>query len=70
MSYDTGRVMRVTDRPSAVMVQGEGSCLWDHDGKKYLDFVQGWAVNCLGHSPRVIQDALNDRGLLINAPRA
>ena len=20
-------------------------------GKRYLDFVQGWAVNCLGHSP-------------------
>jgi acetylornithine/N-succinyldiaminopimelate aminotransferase len=58
MSYDTRRVMRVTDRPSAVMVRGEGSWLWDHEGKKYLDFVQGWAVNCLGHSPRVIQDAL------------
>ena len=27
-------------------------------GKRYLDFVQGWAVNCLGHSPAVIADAL------------
>jgi acetylornithine/N-succinyldiaminopimelate aminotransferase len=71
MSYDTGRVMRVTDRPSAVMVQGEGSWLWDHDGKKYLDFVQGWAVNCLGHSPRVIRDALNGQAQrLINCSPA
>ena len=32
--------------------------LWDDSGKRYLDFVQGWAVNCLGHSPPVIADAL------------
>jgi len=51
MSYDTARVMKVTDRPSVVMVEGQGSWLWDDEGKKYLDFVQGWAVNCLGHSP-------------------
>ncbi|OGK78597.1 MAG: acetylornithine transaminase [Candidatus Rokubacteria bacterium GWA2_70_23] len=50
--------MKVVDRPPVVMVEGRGSWLWDRDGKKYLDFVQGWAVNCLGHSPRVILDAL------------
>ncbi len=40
------------------MVSGEGSWVIDHEGKRYLDFIQGWAVNCLGHSPRVILDAL------------
>ena len=30
----------------------------DHTGKHYLDYLQGWAVNCLGHSPQCIQDAL------------
>lgn len=51
-------LMDITSRPPLVFVRGEGSWLWDHDGKRYLDFVQGWAVNCLGHSPSVITDAL------------
>ncbi len=40
-----------------VMVEGQGSFLWDESGKKYLDFVQGWAVNCLGHAPPVVAEA-------------
>jgi acetylornithine/N-succinyldiaminopimelate aminotransferase len=53
------------------MVKGAGSWLWDHDGKRYLDFVQGWAVNCLGHSPRVVLDALSAQGeRLINCSPA
>ena len=51
-------VMPVTRRPPVVMVEGEGSWLRDGDGRAYLDFVQGWAVNCLGHSPAVIREAL------------
>jgi acetylornithine/N-succinyldiaminopimelate aminotransferase len=33
--------------------------LTDHRAKRYLDFVQGWAVNCLGHAPDCIHDALS-----------
>jgi len=51
-------LMEITSRPPLVFVRGEGSWLWDHEGKRYLDFVQGWAVNCLGHSPPVITNAL------------
>jgi acetylornithine/N-succinyldiaminopimelate aminotransferase len=51
-------LMNITARPEAVFVRGEGSFLWDDTGKRYLDFVQGWAVNCLGHSPPIIADAL------------
>jgi acetylornithine/succinyldiaminopimelate/putrescine aminotransferase len=40
-------LMEITSRPPLVFVRGDGSWLWDHDGKRYLDFVQGWAVNCL-----------------------
>ena len=40
-----------------VMVEGQGSFLWDESGRKYLDFVQGWAVNCLGHAPPVVAEA-------------
>lgn len=50
------------------MARGEGSWLWDDAGTQYLDFVQGWAVNCLGHSPAVVQRALAEQArMLINA---
>jgi acetylornithine/N-succinyldiaminopimelate aminotransferase len=64
-------LMKITDRPAAVMVKGAGSWLWDLDGRRYLDFVQGWAVNCLGHAPRVVLDALVAQGeRLINCSPA
>jgi acetylornithine/N-succinyldiaminopimelate aminotransferase len=58
MSTDVSALMRITDRPQVVMVEGHGSWLRDEDGKTYLDFVQGWAVNCLGHSPAVIAETI------------
>jgi len=51
-------LMEITARPQVVFVRGEGSFLWDDGGKRYLDFVQGWAVNCLGHSPPILAEAL------------
>ena len=48
MSTDLTAVMKVADRPPVVMVEGHGSWLQDEDGKTYLDFVQGWAVNSVG----------------------
>ena len=51
-------LMEITARPQVVFVRGEGSFLHDDSGRRYLDFVQGWAVNCLGHSPQVVADAL------------
>jgi acetylornithine/N-succinyldiaminopimelate aminotransferase len=71
MNAQLDRVMKVAERPSPVMVRGAGSWLWDRDGKRYLDFVQGWAVNSLGHSPRVVLDALVTQGeQLINCSPA
>ena len=51
-------VMDITPRPPLVFVAGRGSWLTDSEGRRYLDFIQGWAVNTLGHSPRPIIDAL------------
>jgi len=51
-------VMDVARRPPIVFVGGDGSWLTDSEGRRYLDFIQGWAVNCLGHSPRPILNAL------------
>jgi acetylornithine/N-succinyldiaminopimelate aminotransferase len=51
-------LMEITARPNNVFVRGEGSWLWDDGGKRYLDFIQGWAVNCLGHSPPAVAEAI------------
>jgi acetylornithine/N-succinyldiaminopimelate aminotransferase len=55
---NTDAVMSITRRPDIVFVRGEGSYLYDEPGYRYLDFVQGWAVNSLGHSPQIVRDAL------------
>ena len=46
-------------RQPIVLVRGEGVWVWDEDGKKYLDFVGGWAVNALGHCHPALVEALN-----------
>ncbi|CAM4009570.1 acetylornithine/succinylornithine family transaminase [Paenibacillus alkaliterrae] len=52
-------VLFTARRPDIVMERGEGMFLWDTEGKRYLDFVGGWAVTSLGHSPAVLQEALS-----------
>jgi len=61
-------LMEVTARPPTVFVRGEGSFLWDDSGRRYLDFIQGWAVNCLGHSPPVVAEALAAQAKLLLTP--
>src|SRR5213075_1405010 len=61
-------LMDITERPPTVFVRGEGSFLWDDNGKRYLDFVQGWAVNCLGHSPPQVAEALAAQAKLLLTP--
>ena len=52
-------LMFITNRPDITFVRGEGSWLFDTTGRRYLDFIQGWAVNSLGHCPAIIRNALN-----------
>lgn len=54
-------LMWVTKRPSIEFISGNGSWLYDKNGYPYLDFVQGWAVNCLGHCPEPIVRALRQQ---------
>ena len=56
--YPTEALLYITNRPPLVFTEGQGMWLTDHNGKRYLDWLQGWAVNCLGHSPQCLQDAL------------
>ncbi len=65
------QLMPVAVRPPHVMVRGSGSYLWDHQGARYLDFIQGWAVNSLGHAPPEVARALHEQAqLLITASPA
>ncbi|MHB1955061.1 MAG: acetylornithine transaminase [Sulfobacillus sp.] len=67
----TSPLMWTADRPPNVFVQGQGSWLTDKEGKRYLDFVQGWAVNCLGHShPAMVKAISVQAGKLINSSPA
>ena len=70
-AIDTHSVMFITKRPEVTMVEGKGSWITDNNGKRYLDFLQGWAVNCLGHSNPGIVAALNTQAKkLINSSPA
>lgn len=59
--YPVDALMRVTNRPQHVFVRGNGHWLWDSTGRRYLDFVQGWAVNALGHAAPEIAAALAEQ---------
>lgn len=56
--YPVDALMHVTNRPEAVFVRGQGSWLWDSSGRRYLDCVQGWAVNTLGHAAPEVAETL------------
>lgn len=45
-----------------IPVKGEGSRLWDQDGREYIDFAGGIAVNALGHAHPVAVNALTEQG--------
>jgi len=43
-------LLPVYARPDFVLSHGKGSWVWDVDGRKFLDFGAGIAVNALGHA--------------------
>ncbi|OUS78235.1 acetylornithine transaminase [Paenibacillus sp. MY03] len=49
------------NRPEIVMASGQGMYIQDTEGRSYIDFVGGWAVNALGHSPAVLREALTEQ---------
>lgn len=57
---DAGRdLVRSFGERMALFVRGEGSYLWDADGKRYLDFLAGIAVDSLGHAHPVFVEAIS-----------
>ena len=50
-------------------VRGEGSHVWDAEGKRYLDFFPGWGCNLIGHCPpRVVKAVSEQVAKLIHVP--
>jgi acetylornithine/N-succinyldiaminopimelate aminotransferase len=50
--------MKSIPRPLAVLARGDGARVWDIEGREYLDFLAGIAVNALGHAHPVFVDAV------------
>lgn len=53
------------------LVHGEGSYVWDAEGKKYLDLFPGWGCNILGHCPPPVVSAIQEQAAhLIHIPNS
>lgn len=52
-------IMKTYGRLPLALVKGQGTRVWDADGKEYLDFVGGIAVNALGHCPPAVVEAVS-----------
>ena len=51
------------------LVRGEGSSVWDAEGKRYLDLFPGWGCNILGYSPPKVVEAIQQQAAqLIHVP--
>ncbi|MGW2724483.1 acetylornithine transaminase [Streptomyces sp. NPDC001492] len=54
-----GALMNNYGTPLLPLVRGEGAKVWDADGKQYVDFVGGIAVNALGHAHPAVVEAVS-----------
>ena len=57
--------MQTFERVPLTIVRGQGARVWDEDGREYLDFVGGWAVNSLGHCHPVVAEAVTEQAHLL-----
>ena len=67
IELDRKYYMPVFSRYPLVLSHGEGPYVWDTDGKKYLDFLAGIAVNVLGHNhPKLVRAIREQAGKIIH----
>ncbi|MFZ5981107.1 MAG: aminotransferase class III-fold pyridoxal phosphate-dependent enzyme, partial [Candidatus Zixiibacteriota bacterium] len=60
-------IIKTYSRLPLALVKGDGARVWDVEGKEYLDFLAGLAVNSLGHChPRVVAAIREQAGILIH----
>jgi predicted acetylornithine/succinylornithine family transaminase len=58
MTTTPDRLMTTYPPTTVTFVRGEGSRLWDDNGRQYLDFLSGLAVTSLGHAHPVVAEAV------------
>lgn len=67
LELSSKHIAQTYTRFPVVIVKGSGTRVWDSDGKEFLDFVMGLAVNNLGHChPRVVEAIRRQAGELIH----
>ncbi|WP_433714924.1 acetylornithine transaminase [Nocardia sp. CA-084685] len=54
-------LMKNYGTPKVALVRGAGAVVYDADGKRYLDFLGGIAVNSLGHAHPAILEAVTQQ---------
>ncbi|HZU78851.1 MAG TPA: acetylornithine transaminase [Acidimicrobiales bacterium] len=60
-TLDRSALMHTYPDPPVTFVRGEGSCLWDTEGRRYLDFLSGLAVTSLGHAHPAVAAAVAEQ---------
>ena len=60
-SIESEYYLHVVNRQPIVLVKGQGTRVWDIDGKEYLDFTSGWAVTNIGHANPILANAIADQ---------
>jgi acetylornithine/N-succinyldiaminopimelate aminotransferase len=58
-------VARTYTRSPIALVKGKGTKVWDADGKEYLDFLAGIAVNNLGHCHPAVVRAIREQSRVL-----
>ena len=61
MDMDKKYVMHTYGRQPLALVKGEGSVVWDVEGKSYIDCVAGIAVNNVGHANPKVSEAISNQ---------
>lgn len=58
---EKSHILQTYTRLPLALTRGEGSWVWDEDGRKYLDLMSGIAVNALGHCPPAVTAAIAEQ---------
>jgi acetylornithine/N-succinyldiaminopimelate aminotransferase len=67
MDKERNSIVQTYTRQPLLLVRGSGARVWDSEGKEYLDFVAGIAVNSVGHChPSVVEAIKRQAGQLIH----
>jgi predicted acetylornithine/succinylornithine family transaminase len=53
--------MQTLKRTPITLVMGQGARVWDEEGREYLDFVAGWAVDSLGHCHPTVTEVVTEQ---------